>query len=68
MLINITPKKLDKNYQISATFESYGVAYEERFNKMQHFMSKMRRTKDKFLCAVDYAEMKVIHPHDLGLS
>ena len=65
MLINITPKKLDKNYQISATFESQGVAYEERFNKMQHFLAKIKRTRDQFICAVDYNAMKVIHPKDL---
>ena len=65
MLINITPKKLQKNYQISATFESQGVAYEERFNKMQHFLAKIKRTKDQFICAVDYHTIQVIHPEDL---
>lgn len=68
MLITIMPKKLNKDYQISATFECQGVAYEERFNKKKHFLQKIRRTKDKFLCAVDYVAMSVIHPQDVELS
>ena len=60
MFINITPKKLDKNYEVSATFEANGVPYEERFRKIHHFKSKVRRSRDKFINAVDYLNYKVI--------
>ena len=65
MLIQITPKHIRKGYEISATFEYQGCEYEERFNKMSHFMSKMKRTKDKFICAVDYGSMKILRPMDI---
>lgn len=65
MLIQITPKKIHKGYEVSATFEHQGCQYEERFNKKHHFMSKVKRTKDQFICAVDYTQMKVLYPLDI---
>jgi hypothetical protein len=62
MFINITPKKLDKGYEVSATFEHYGVAYEERFRKVAHFKRKLKSTKDRFINAVDYSSMSVVSP------
>ena len=64
MMIFTSTKKLDKNYEVSATFEHQGVAYEERFNKFHQFKNKMKRTNDVFICAVDYRDMKVIRPGD----
>lgn len=64
MMIVTNTKKLDKNYEVSATFEHQGVAYEERFNKYSHFVRKMRKTEDTFVCAVDYRTMAVIKPGD----
>lgn len=66
MFIQITPKKLDKNYAISATFEHDGVPYEERFNARKSFLSKIARSKDRFVCAVDYTDMSVIYPATLN--
>jgi len=60
MLIQANAKNLDKGYEISATFEHQGIPYEERFAKIGHFKSKLRRSHDKFLNAVDYVAMKVV--------
>lgn len=60
MFIHVTPKRLDKSYEVSATFEADGVPYEERFRKVHHFKSKVRRSRDKFISAVDYRNLTVV--------
>lgn len=65
MFIHVTPKKLDKSYEVSATFEADGVPYEERFRKVHHFMSKVRRSRDKFISAVDYRNLTVIDKNNI---
>lgn len=60
MFIHVTPKRLHKDYEVSATFEADGVPYEERFTKVSHFKSKVRRSRDKFISAVDYRNLKVV--------
>jgi len=65
MLIQTLTKKIKPNYLISATFEHQGVEYEERFNNLRGFKMKIKRSKDAFKNAVDYAQMKVIHPLEL---
>jgi len=65
MMVFTSVKKLSPDYAVSATFEHQGVQYEERFNKIGTFKVKLRKTKDAFICAVDYTCMKVIHPIDV---
>jgi len=65
MLIQTPVKKIHPNFLISATFEHQGVGYEERFNSMRGFKMKLKRTKDAFKGAVDYEQMRVIHPLDV---
>lgn len=65
MLIQTSVKNIRPDYPISATFEHQGVAYDEPFNSLRAFKIKVRRTKDTFKSAVDYVQMRVIHPLDL---
>ena len=60
MFIHITPKRLTKDYEVSATFEANGVPYEERFRKVGHFKAKLRRSRDKFINAVNYKDYRVV--------
>lgn len=60
MFIHVTPKRMDKGYVVSATFEHQGVAYEERFVSKKRFLDRIKRGKDTFVSAVDYTDMVVI--------
>lgn len=65
MFIATSVKNLVKNYRISATFKHDGVQYEERFNKLRGFLTKIKRTHDIFVCAVDYKDYSTIYPYNL---
>ncbi len=64
MMIYVRPKAL-KQITISATFEHEGIAYEEKFSSRRRFLAYMKRTKDSFICAVDYQLNLVVNQFNL---
>lgn len=69
MFIHVKAKKVNKpdELKIHATFEYQGVKYEERYKTKKMFLYALKRTKNKFINAVDLNEMKTIYPHNLHL-
>lgn len=67
MFISITPKKINdaKKITIFATFEHQGVKFEERYTSKKKFLYAVKRTKYKFVDAVDFNLMTCIYPHTL---
>lgn len=65
MLIKTRVKRIRK-VVVSATFEHQGVPYEDRFDSIGRFITKVKRTKDTFINAVVFTDMTVLNPQNIS--
>lgn len=67
MFIFVKPKKINNvnEFKIHAVFEHQGVKFEERYKTKKIFLASLKRTKHKFINAVDFNQMICIYPNNL---